>query len=112
MARRTIPEKNTGTTAGFAGVREKRVQMTAQGNYYFCNFDDNNLRGQPMNTTIHTEFPPQILRQAELLIERGWATNIQSLIIEAVERYCETHRPELAEQFIRDDIGWGLHGND
>ena len=31
---------------------------------------------------------------------------------EAIRRYVDSHRPDLMEKFIRDDIEWGLQGND
>jgi hypothetical protein len=31
------------------------------------------------------------------------------LIAEALRRFLDTHRAELMERFIREDVEWGLH---
>jgi hypothetical protein len=31
---------------------------------------------------------------------------------EAIRRYLDSHRPDLMEKFIRDDVEWGLHGDE
>lgn len=36
----------------------------------------------------------------------------KSVIAEALRRFLETHRPELMEMFIREDVEWGLRGKD
>ena len=43
---------------------------------------------------------------------QGWASNLQALVNESLRRYLESHQDVLAEQFILDDVQWGLHGND
>jgi len=37
---------------------------------------------------------------------------ISTVGVEALRRYLETHRDELMEHFIREDVEWGLHGNE
>ncbi len=32
--------------------------------------------------------------------------------VKALLRYCETHQSTLTEGFLREDLRWGLHGND
>lgn len=61
---------------------------------------------------IQTEIPEQLWRQTESLVKNGWAENTQSVIIDALRRYIESHQEALSEQFIREDIDWGLHGGD
>ena len=61
---------------------------------------------------IHAEVPDGLLQQAQLLVQRGWANNIQELVNEALRRYIESHQEALTEQFIREDVEWGLHGDD
>jgi len=45
-------------------------------------------------------------------IEAILANNIQELMVESLRRYVESHQDALTEQFIRDDVVWGIHGND
>ena len=63
-------------------------------------------------TTLQTQIPDQLLQQAQYLVKQGWNANIDELIAEAMRRYLESHREAMAEQFIKDDVDWGLHGQD
>jgi hypothetical protein len=63
-------------------------------------------------TTIETRIPDQLLKQANDLVQQGWIANIDVLITESIRRYLESHHDNLAEQFIREDVDWGLHGQD
>lgn len=65
-----------------------------------------------MSNVIHTEIPEQLLRQAQRMVERGWAQNVESLVAESLRRYLESHPEELTEQFIREDVMWGLRGSE
>lgn len=65
-----------------------------------------------MGAVIHAEIPEQLLRQAQRMVERGWAQNIETLVAESLRRYLESHPEELTEQFIRDDVTWGLRGSE
>lgn len=62
--------------------------------------------------TLQTQIPDQLLQQAQYLVQQGWNANIDELIAEAMRRYLESHREAMAEQFIKDDVDWGLHGQD
>lgn len=62
--------------------------------------------------TIKIEFPENLYKGALSLVEDGWFGNEQELITEAVRRFIESHQPELMDQFIREDIEWGLHGQE
>lgn len=48
----------------------------------------------------------------EALIREGWFPNADALIAEALRRFLDTHRTELMERFVREDVEWGLHGTD
>lgn len=63
-------------------------------------------------TTLQTEIPDQLLQQAQDLVQQGWIANIDALIAESMRRYLESHCETVAEQFIREDVAWGLHGRD
>jgi hypothetical protein len=64
-----------------------------------------------MSTTIQTEVPDALWQQAQNFVKQGWADNTQDLIAESLRRYLESHQDVLAEQFIQDDVAWGLHGD-
>ena len=63
-------------------------------------------------TTLQTQIPDQLIQQAQYLVNQGWVTNIDELIAEAMRRYLESHREVMTEQFIREDVDWGLRGQD
>ncbi len=63
-------------------------------------------------TTIQIQIPDQLLQQAQDLVQQGWIANMDELIAESMRRYLESHREAMTEQFIREDVDWGLHGQD
>lgn len=65
-----------------------------------------------MTTLIHTNIPDKLAQQAQYMVERGWASDVESIVTESLRRYLESHQETLIEQFIRDDVAWGLHGTD
>lgn len=65
-----------------------------------------------MSTTIHAEVPDRLWQQAQAMVERGWASNMEALVAESLRRYLESHQEAATEQLIREDIEWGLHGRD
>ena len=64
-----------------------------------------------MNAII-TEISPQLQLSMQKLVDEGWFKNINELMEEAIRRYLEFHSMDLMEQFIQEDIAWGLHGKD
>jgi hypothetical protein len=46
------------------------------------------------------------------LVNEGWFRDEKDLFSEAIRRFLDTHQSEVMQEFIRDDIEWGLHGND
>ncbi len=60
--------------------------------------------------TVEAKIPERLDRQIDALVEQGWFHSRDKVMAEALRRFLESHRPELMEQFIRDDIEWGLRG--
>ncbi len=48
----------------------------------------------------------------ESLIDEGCFSDANGLIVDALRRFLETHRPELMEQYIWKDVEWGLRGEE
>jgi hypothetical protein len=63
-----------------------------------------------MSSAHPTEIPGQLWQQAQILVQQGWAGNLQEIVTEALRRYLESHQPVLTETLIRDDVEWGLQG--
>jgi hypothetical protein len=64
-----------------------------------------------MTTMIHAEIFDQLAQQAQRMVDRGWAANVESIVAESLRRYLESHQEALTEQFLREDVEWGLKGN-
>jgi len=59
---------------------------------------------------IHATISEELHRQIEHLVKEGWFKSQQEVIDQALRRFLDAHRPELMEQFICEDVKWGLHG--
>ena len=64
------------------------------------------------STTIQTEIPVSLASQAQKLVEAGWFLTLDELFLDALRRFLESHREELMEDFIRQDVEWGLTGGE
>ena len=62
--------------------------------------------------TIQTEVPERLYKNAIALVKEGWFRDEKDVFSEAIRRFLDSHRPELMEKFIHDDVEWGLHGQD
>lgn len=62
--------------------------------------------------TIQTDVPVRLLSEMEVLVEKGWFRSLDELMLDALRRYVESHRVELMERFIREDVEWGLYGDE
>ncbi len=58
--------------------------------------------------TIKAEIPEQVYRQLDRLVTEGWFKSQEDVVEEALRRFLSTHQPELMEQFLREDVEWGL----
>ena len=63
-------------------------------------------------TLIQTKVPLNLIMQAQKLVDAGWFRDIDELFLDALRRFLESHREDLLEEFIRQDIEWGLTGNE
>ncbi|MBW1746314.1 MAG: CopG family transcriptional regulator [Deltaproteobacteria bacterium] len=62
--------------------------------------------------TIQTEVPEQLYKKAQILVKEGWFRDEQDIFSEAIRRFLDAHRSDLMEKFVREDVEWGLHGQD
>ena len=61
---------------------------------------------------ISTELPDKLYQEIKSLVDKGWFRNEEDIILEALRRFLDTHKVELMEKFIREDVEWGLHGKE
>ena len=62
--------------------------------------------------TIEFELPDQLYKGVNNLVKSGWFRDQNEVLCEAVRKFIESHRPELIEKFILEDVEWGLHGEE
>ena len=62
--------------------------------------------------TLSTEVPAALFEELRALVVNGWSRDLDDLVLDALRRYAESHRESLMEEFVREDIDWGLHGGD
>ena len=63
-------------------------------------------------TVIQAEIPISLVTQAQKLVDAGWFRDIDDLFLDALRRFIESHRENLMEEYIRDDVEWGLNGDE
>lgn len=68
--------------------------------------------GEIQMATIQTEVPVRLLTEMQMLVEEGWFRDLDDLMLDALRRFVESHRTELMERFLRQDVEWGLYGDD
>ena len=63
-------------------------------------------------TLIQAELPSELTDRARAFVREGWAVDFDALLGEALRRYLESHSGQLTEEFVMEDVTWGLHGRD
>jgi len=56
--------------------------------------------------------PKRLAEDVQDQVKAGWFPDLNCLAVEAERLYIKTHPGELKEQFIRQDVAWGLQGDD
>ena len=67
---------------------------------------------ETQTATIQTEVPLGLLTEVQKMVDAGWFRSLDEVIRDALRRFVESHRTELIEEFIREDIEWGLRGDE
>jgi Arc/MetJ-type ribon-helix-helix transcriptional regulator len=62
--------------------------------------------------TIQAEIPDQLYKMANNLVKDGWFRDEKDIFSEALRRFLDSHRTELIEKFVHNDVEWGLYGDD
>jgi len=63
-------------------------------------------------TSIQVEVPIHLMTQAQKLVDAGWFRDLDEVFFDALRRFLESHQEELMEDFIRQDVEWGLTGDE
>ena len=70
------------------------------------------MTGQPGTTMLETEVPQRLLGEMQALVAAGWFRSLDEIVVDALRRFVESHRGELMDELIREDVEWGLRGAD
>ena len=65
-----------------------------------------------MENLVQMELPTLLHQQMRLLVKEGWFRDETDILLEALRRFLDSHPPEIMEQYIREDVEWGLNGRD
>lgn len=68
------------------------------------------MTSKALSTAVRTEVPNRLLAELQALVDAGWSRNLDEVVLDALRRYADSHRQELMEEFIREDVEWGLRG--
>jgi Arc/MetJ-type ribon-helix-helix transcriptional regulator len=60
--------------------------------------------------TIKSQIPRKLYLQLRRLVDEGWFRSQEDIIDEAVRRFLYSHRPEVMERYLQEDVEWGLRG--
>ena len=66
----------------------------------------------PQTTPIQTEVPVSLINQAQKLVDAGWFRDLDEIFLDALRRFLDSHQEELIEDFMRQDVEWGLSGDE
>lgn len=70
------------------------------------------MTAKSQTATLETEIPARLLGEMQSLVDAGWFRDLDELVLDALRRFLESHRGDLMESLIREDVDWGLHGAD
>jgi len=63
-------------------------------------------------TLIKANLPPELTSRAQAYVKEGWAAGFDELLADALGRFLESHSTKMTEDFVMEDVEWGLHGKD
>ena len=63
-------------------------------------------------TTLTVQCPDQLAEQLDDFVKEGWAADAGEAMVEALRRFLESHRPDIARAQVLTDVEWALHGED
>lgn len=61
---------------------------------------------------VTTEVPVRLHTELEALVHAGLARDLDGIVLDALTRYVESHGQALHEEFLHEDVEWGLWGSD
>jgi len=59
-------------------------------------------------TALTVEVPPELAERLRAYVAAGWAGSVDEVVTEATRRYLWSHRPEVIERHLREDVALAL----
>jgi Arc/MetJ-type ribon-helix-helix transcriptional regulator len=59
---------------------------------------------------VRAKISEELYRQLDTLVKEGWFPSREEVVKLALQRFLDSHRPELMEKAILEDVEWGLRG--
>lgn len=62
--------------------------------------------------TLQADIPESVVREMQAMVDAGWFRSTDELVLVALRRFLDSHRGDLMQDLIREDVGWGPRGSD
>jgi Arc/MetJ-type ribon-helix-helix transcriptional regulator len=62
--------------------------------------------------TLETHLPANLHQEVERLVDVGWYNDTNDVLLEALRRFLNTHRVDVLERHVHEDVEWGLYGRE
>jgi Arc/MetJ-type ribon-helix-helix transcriptional regulator len=70
------------------------------------------MPSKPQVATLQTDVPVKLFAEMQSLVDAGWFRSLDDVVADALRRFLDSHRDELMEGLLREDVEWGLRGKD
>lgn len=67
---------------------------------------------KPQLATLQTDVPIRLLAEMQSLVDSGWFRSLDEVVLDALRRFLDSHREDLNQALIREDVEWGLRGKE
>ena len=67
---------------------------------------------KPQTLQVQAAVPSRVLSEIQSLVDAGWFLSVDEVVTAALRKFIESHGSNLMQDFIREDIEWGLRGVD
>ena len=62
--------------------------------------------------TLQADIPESVAREMQSMVDAGWFRSTDELVLVALRRFLDSHRGDLMQDLIHEDVEWGLRGSD
>ncbi len=70
------------------------------------------MPAKPQTLQVQADVPSRVLNEIQSLVDAGWFLSVDEVVTAALRKFIESHSSSLMQDFVREDIEWGLRGAD